>query len=177
MTYKKAILQKNNPEKTKIDLMKHSIALFFLWILTVQGEAQSVIASTGSEGNAGNMNINYSVGEVAITTLSNDTITLTQGFHQPYFVITAIKETFLPGEIKVFPSPTTSILHVQLDGIGPKNLIISLHDLTGKVFFNSDMNTANWQTDLSRMPGGIYIITIADTKSNKSSSYKILKSN
>lgn len=157
--------------------MKYSIALIFIWILIVQGEAQSVIGSTGNEGNTGNMSINYTVGEVAITTISNDSITLSQGFHQPCLVITAIKETFLPGEIKVFPSPTTSILQVQLEGFEPKNLTISMHDLTGKVVFNSNMNTAIWQTDISELPGGIYIITITDTRSNKSNSYKIIKSN
>jgi hypothetical protein len=157
--------------------MKNSISLCFLFVLIFQGKAQSVIGTTGGEGTVGTMNIYYTVGETAMTTISNDSTTLSQGFHQPYLFTTAIEETFLPGEVTVFPNPTASILNVQFDGIELRNLSVSLHDFAGRSISYSAVTNANWQIDLSDLSGGIYLLTVTDIENNKLNSFKIFKSN
>jgi hypothetical protein len=157
--------------------MKNLISLCFLLVLIFQGKAQSVIGTTGGEGNAGSMIIYYTVGESATTTISNDSTTLSQGFHQPYLFTTAIEETFLPGEVTVFPNPTASILNVQFDGVDLRNLSVSLHDFGGKSISYSAVTSATWQIDLSDLSGGIYLLTVTDAENNKLNSFKIFKSN
>lgn len=157
--------------------MKNLILIVFLLSTAIESKSQFVIGSTGGEGNAGNMNINYTVGESAVTTITNDSTTLTQGFHQPYFVITGIEETFLPGEVNVYPNPTKSILYVQFKDNDLSNLNISIHDYAGREISNAIVSNSVWETDLSSLPDGFYIVTVTDIKISKRNSYKIFKSN
>ncbi len=156
--------------------MKHLIPLSLLLFIAHEGKSQYVIGSIGGEGNAGSMNISYTVGEAAITTIENDGTILTQGFHQPsYEVVSAIQETFLPGAIRVFPNPTSSNLQVQLEGVELENITISLRDVLGRSILTSKTDAAIWQTDLSGLASGYYLLTVADLKNHQSNSFKILK--
>lgn len=157
--------------------MKNAISLCFLFLFALTSKSQSVIGSTGGKGSVGTMNIYYTVGETAITTITNDSTTLSQGFHQPYLFTTALEETFLPGEVTVFPNPTASILQIQFEGIKLQNLSISLHDFAGRSLSHSEVRNTTWQIDLSDLPGGIYLLTVIDVENNKMNSFKIFKSN
>jgi hypothetical protein len=157
--------------------MNNLLLIALLIFISTESKSQSVIGSTGGEGNVGNMNINYTVGEAATITITNDSTTLTQGFHQPTYVITAIAESFLPGAVTVYPNPTKSILQIQFEGIDLTNLSISLHDSTGRGISKSIVGTSIWQTDLSQLTNGMYILTVTDTNNNKINSYKIFKTN
>lgn len=157
--------------------MKNLLSLTFLLFIALEGKSQYVIGSIGGEGNVGNMNINYTVGEAVIATIENDSTTLTQGFHQPSYVLTAINETFLPGAVMVFPNPATSILYVQFEDIELENITISLYDITGRSIISSKVSTDIWQIDLSGLANGYYLLTVTDLKNHQSNSFKIIKSN
>lgn len=155
--------------------MKHFILscclLFFAW----EGKSQAVVATTGGEGKAGNTTVSYTVGEPIASTIQNDSAVLTQGFHQPTYVTTAIKEAFLPGTITVFPNPTTAMLQVELKEMDLDNLVLVLHDAKGSSIAGAAPKANFWQTDLSGLAGGAYWLTVTDTKTNQSSVFKILK--
>ena len=149
-----------------------------IWLLLpFASHAQSVIGTTGNEGTVGNIVLSYTVGESFITTLENDSIVSSQGFHQPYYIVTTIEEQFLPGKVNVFPNPTSSVLNVQFEDIVLENLIISFHDITGKLILTSKVTTNTWQTNLFSLANGYYILTITDQITGKSNSFKIFKSN
>ena len=148
-----------------------------LLFLAFSGSAQSVIGSLGGEGNVGSMNLNYTAGEAVISTVENNSTALTQGFHQPYFVITAIEETFLPRAVMVFPNPTAAILNVQFEGVKLENIRISLFDPAGRSMLTSTVNANIWQTELSGLAGGYYLLTVTDTETKQFNSFKIFKSN
>lgn len=141
------------------------------------GKSQSVIGSVGGGGTVGAVNLNYTVGEAVVSTIKNNSITLNQGFHQPRYVVTAIAETFPEGAVKVFPNPTSAILEVQLKDIDLENITISLTDVAGRKINASKVRTANWQTDISGLADGFYLLKVEDLKNHKSNSFKILKSN
>ena len=155
--------------------MKNLLCLCFLFLIALVGKSQSVIGSIGGGGMVGNMNINYTVGEAVINTTKNDSATLTQGFHQSSYVLTAIKETFAAGAIKIFPNPTTSNLQIHLEVGEPKNISNSLYDELGRSIITSKASAAIWQTDLSKFVSGYYLLTVTDLKNLTSSSFKIVK--
>ncbi|HZV70095.1 MAG TPA: T9SS type A sorting domain-containing protein [Saprospiraceae bacterium] len=157
--------------------MKDLIFIAYLLFTAVEAKSQFVLGATGGEGNVGNININYTVGETAITTISNDSSTLTQGFHQPQFVFTSVNESFLLGEVIIYPNPTKSILFVQFNDKDFSDLNISIHSSAGREILNTKVITSIWQTDLSILPDGFYVVTVTDIKSKKRNSYKIFKSN
>ena len=148
-----------------------------LLLLSFSAHSQSVMGSLGVAGNAGKMNINYTVGEAFVTTIENDGDALTQGFHQPYLVVTVVEETFLQGKVMVFPNPTAALLNVKFADIKLENLRISLFDPAGKSILTSTVNADIWQTDLSGLAGGYYLLMVTDREKNQTNSFKIFKSN
>jgi len=150
-----------------------------LLILTISmgAKSQNVMSTLGGGSTVGTMSISYTVGEAVVSTIENNAIKLNQGFHQPRYVLTAIKETFPEGAVKVFPNPTTSILEVQLEGIALENIQISLTDVAGRNIATSKIHSMHWQTDISNLADGYYVLTVSDIKNLKSNSFKIFKSN
>ena len=60
--------------------------------------SQSVISSSGNSNSSDDYTISWTIGELAISTINNSDITLTQGFHQPLIVDvipTGIESSFL----------------------------------------------------------------------------------
>ena len=70
-------------------------------------------------------------------------------------------------EITIFPNPVNSILNIQYDG----DLQIIINDILGKEI----IKTGRKSIDMSRIPKGIYIVTLADIKNSKKNSYKVIK--
>ncbi len=157
--------------------MKSLFTLSLSLLLILAAKAQSVIGSNGGGGVVGTMYIDYTVGEAMISTVRNTTNTINQGFHQSTFVVTAVRETFEAGAVTVFPNPTTSILQIEFKTLELKNLRISLHDELGRSILTSKADAATWQTNLSGLGSGYYLLTVTDSKNLKTSSFKILKIN
>ncbi len=154
-----------------------NILFLSCFLLIMQGQAQSVLGSAGSEGMTGPMHVQYTIGEALITTMENDSTMLSQGFHQPALVVTALEDNFLPGTVTVFPNPTDALLNVRLAGIRLENITIALFDLTGRLLLTSSVGAELWQTNLADLPGGYYLLTVTDTRANQSNSFKIFKAN
>lgn len=157
--------------------MKNIISLCFLLLLAWQGKSQNVFGSVGGEGQAGSMNVQYTVGETSVTTVENDSTLLTQGFHQPNLTVTALEAAFLPGTLTVFPNPTAGVINVQFADIPLENIVIVLFDLAGKQLLTAQANADRWQADLSDWAGGYYLLRVTDTVTKQSNSFKIFKSN
>ena len=157
--------------------MKKTAFLIILFAFSFNASSQNVISAVGGAGTVGTMTLTHTVGEAVVSTIENSKITLNQGFHQPRYVLTAINETFPEGAVKVFPNPTNSILEVELKSIEIENILISLSDVAGRNIITSNSRLAHWQTDLSGLANGYYLLIVSDTKSNKFNSFKIFKTN
>lgn len=158
--------------------MKKNTPFLGLLLLIAYGSgAQNVTATSSGEGNVGNMNISYTIGETFISTHQNGNSILTEGFHQSINPVTVVEENILFWTLKVFPNPTTSILQVHFKQVKFENLKISLCDITGRVIQTSRVIGQVWETDLSALGSGYYLITVIDEKTHKSNSFKIFKSN
>ena len=70
-------------------------------------------------------------------------------------------------EITIFPNPVNSILNIQYDG----DLQIIINDIIGKEIIKTEQKSI----DMSRIPKGIYIVNLTDTKNSKKNSYKVIK--
>ena len=91
--------------------MKTTYLLIFSTLLSfvalAQGSNPEVISASGNSIQNNSFQLDWTLGEVTITTIENNTSQITQGFHQPYFEITSTNE--IPseyGNIEIFPNPT-----------------------------------------------------------------------
>ena len=82
--------------------------LLFLLLFSFNGLSQSVISSAGSSNSAGDYIVSWTIGEGVISTIGNNNIELTQGFHQPLIVdvLPTGIEKELQLEMRAFPNPT-----------------------------------------------------------------------
>lgn len=118
--------------------MKHIfIFLFVLTFFPVFSQTLSpvVIASGGGEGNVAGTKFYYTVGETVITTVSNPTNSLTQGFHQPSYIISGLLDTErdLKGSFSVYPSPAIETIWYGFEFPKQGTVKVFLTDAIGRL--------------------------------------------
>jgi len=69
------------------------------------------------------------------------------------------------GLVRVYPNPTTSIVNIDFK-TESKKIEIDLYNLLGKKLFHQNINSTNYQLDLSAFPSGTYFISVKTEKEN-----------
>ena len=148
--------------------MKTIILLVFLVItvtLTGQEIQQQVIATAGNYSESETVSVSWTLGEVAIETFKNESITLSQGFQQGDLTInTLVEESLLDFSLSAYPNPVLDRLTVEFD---MDNLPYQVVDLNGKVILNGTLYTRGGTIDFSRVSEGVYFLVIDKTRTHK----------
>jgi hypothetical protein len=138
--------------------------------------AQTIISSSGASYKQASGSISFTLGQIQQATLIKDGTILSQGFHQPFLLISGI--TSLPDlglEIRAFPNPTTAQLQLNFTkGFDPDQYQIQLYDLFGHLHFQTKLSTAQSEIDLSNKTSGTYLLKIL-SKGQAIHTFKILK--
>lgn len=119
--------------------MKKLFTLFAAVVLASQftfGQIElspTVIASAGNYSEAGGISLSWTLGEIAITTLEQGDLILTQGFQQSYKIIDGIELDPIDWQIVAYPNPVTSELKIQFDVLEPTDFWVEIQDVTGRV--------------------------------------------
>ena len=120
--------------------MKKRLTLLFATMLAFQVlSAQSielsptVIASAGNYAEAGNISLSWTLGEIAVSTLSGGNLILTQGFQQSFDNGTGFNLDPIKWQIFAYPNPVENQLNIQFDLPEPSNFIIEIQDVTGRI--------------------------------------------
>lgn len=153
--------------------MKSTVLSIFLVgsiLLKIPVQAQQLVNTTGNTIGDNNMTIEYSIGEIAITTLvaANSTNYVTQGLLQPTVKMINPACEIINDTLNYFPNPTRNILSV----IGRSDWITGyrIYATDGKLlrvapFISNQINMYN-------LPGGVYFIKLYPGCNDK---YRILK--
>jgi hypothetical protein len=152
-----------------------AIFLVFLSIPSYcQNDIMQTISPAGGNGGNSNVSMDWSIGQVAVSTLASEQAILTQGLLQENILITGIGRPSekLP-DIRVFPNPTAGQLIITISDNKP--LIYNLTDLNGKLLLNGQCLDIENILDLKDLPVGEYILNISDKSTQDANSYKITK--
>ncbi len=147
----------------------------FLWV-NAQSISPDVVASAGNQSSIGSAELSWTIGEPVVDTYDNGSSILTQGFHQPQIVVTAIDEPDLGLEgISVFPNPSTYLLNIKLMDQQEK-LIVSLYDASGRIVLTDHIvgGATLHQLDITGIANGSYMLKLL-TRSGKQTAFNILK--
>ena len=148
--------------------MKNNL-IFFLVMLTASLQAQvtgqQVLAAAGDFFEGGSFSVSYTIGELAVQTLSSPNLILTQGFQQPGESATGIS---IPAEqewtLKTWPNPVTDILFLQVVSGLQTDLVVESYDILGRLHsvhkFESPLQKDPYSIDMRGMESGIYILKI-----------------
>ncbi|MCX6352057.1 MAG: T9SS type A sorting domain-containing protein [Bacteroidetes bacterium] len=149
-----------------------NIVLVFLLFAFIKGNAQSlsnqVINSTGGIYQT----LEYSVGEVVITTVSNSSNILTQGFLQPNdtTTVTGVNNVITLGSINYYPNPVIDYLNIKTDKVDIKK--IEIIDALGRLIYTSNFSE---QILLSTFSKGIYFVRLYNENKTTNYTFKINK--
>ncbi|NOY38360.1 MAG: T9SS type A sorting domain-containing protein [Chlorobi bacterium] len=163
--------------------MKKIYTLLALVLAGFSGTAQTlspeVIATAGGYYNAGNLSLSWTAGEVAVTTLQNGSLVLTQGFQQPEGVATGVNDRFADWENRIWPNPVKEEVMVGFNMKTAGAYILTLTDITGRklqVVKTPVLGSGQQVTlDMRMCRPGIYFLRITAADSNRSRVFKLIK--
>ncbi len=160
------------------------MVLFFLCFNAVYAQnllTPSVISSAGGVGQYSAIQLEWTLGETAIGTVSETSRMYTVGFNQPIIVQqNLLSKNINNGSlVKVFPNPVKDILTVQIQLVHSNTAKIILSDIFGETMTERSVKTSltTINIPLQNLIAGIYFLRVLDLNGNQLSNYKIIKAN
>lgn len=153
--------------------MNNKTLLFFLSLIasssiTAQIITAGTISSFAGSVNNSTISINYSVGEVAIKTISNSSVSLTQGFLQPKLVITTgIVEVSDNDDVLVYPNPSVDYVFIKSNDL----VTWEIFDSSGKSILIGDTT----KIETNQLANGIYYMELLSKNKGNKKTIKLIK--
>lgn len=155
---------------------------------TTLGFAQSQKLSPDILSPGGGINetrsgtIEWTLGEIAVSTVNTPSAMYTQGYNQPLLLqrlssVNSNTDKVSLFNVTVFPNPTTTQLTVHVDSKIDSKVTIQLLDLNGKQLsleVSGSMNE-NKTLDLTKYTAGLYLLRITDAAGLPIETFKISK--
>ena len=153
--------------------MNNKILLFFLSLIGSSSISAQIITAGTISSFAGSVNnstisINYSVGEVAIKTISNSSVSLTQGFLQPKLVITTgIVEVSDNDDVLIYPNPSVDYVFIKSNDL----VTWEIFDSSGKSILIGDTT----KIETNQLANGIYYMELLSKNKGNKKTIKLIK--
>lgn len=130
-----------------------------------------VVNASGGFIQNSTVNVEWSLGELAVTTIGTPNNLLTQGFLQPLLdSISGVSYHFDEGEIVAFPNPVSSNLFFKTSSSNIATVLVA--DVLGRVVLETDFTH---KIDLHLLVSGAYFIFLVDKEQQLIQSFKIIK--
>lgn len=149
------------------------VALLISEFYCCQSISNEVISSTGETQSNAAVSIDFSVGELAIETISNSSNTLTQGFHQTQFLYISLTEISEPINVISYPNPVVNELIVEIPN-NSQTMDLIIYSMEGKII-DSFTIRETLKISFSKFTPGTYVISLKNS-TELIKSYKIIKS-
>ena len=162
--------------KNKLHLLLIILFGFFTsGILFAQQITPTVISSQGNSNQFSNGQLDWTIGEIAVTTLSVNDLLLTQGFHQP-LPAQEIVDDENQILVSISPNPTPNDLTIVIESQVDIDVSYTLYDNRGRLLWRN-MDTGQeliLHKSLSYLPSATYLLVL-DFSSGRTDTYKIQK--
>jgi len=119
--------------------------------------APSVLASAGGHQEGDNISISWTLGELAVTTLSSGNLVLSQGFQQPFASATGIKDQEISWGISAYPNPMNDELRIRFNAQHQGNYLVEIQDVTGRLISQQQLREVH--------PGDIILLNTSSYSS------------
>ncbi|MFH0758780.1 MAG: T9SS type A sorting domain-containing protein [Bacteroidota bacterium] len=120
--------------------MKKTLSLLFLAILTAGllhaqkiQLAPSVLSAGGGYFEGNDISISWTLGELAVSTLTGTDLVLTQGFQQPFDLDVGMKKNQVNWGISAYPNPVGDELRIRFNIEATGDFFIEIQDVTGRL--------------------------------------------
>jgi len=125
--------------------------------------AQKVISTAGSfiENNYGSLS--WTLGEIAVETISNTDLILTQGFQQSKLTVTGINIIpLIEPDVKAFPNPSADYVNIKVgNAMKVGDWQYALFDQNGKKLIDKKLYSDFTKVSLGTLPDAIYFLRVS----------------
>ncbi len=125
----------------------------------------SVIASGGGDAETGYLHVSWTIGDLAVATLTGGNMMITQGFQQPFDVDMGTNPEEVLWEISLYPNPVKDVLMVRFGMEQPADFLIEVRDMTGRILFVREhrqvMPGQVLRINTSEYSEGIYVVKLS----------------
>ncbi len=140
----------------------------------------TVIASAGTVFTDGTTSLSWTLGEIAVSTITSGSNKLTQGFHQPEINIPiGIDNASGQNFISAFPNPVSDNLVLALSTVVTENISVEIMDMLGRVVKSETLYSGTAETkhtiQMSDFAPGAYLVKASGKNSKLLKTIKITK--
>jgi hypothetical protein len=150
-----------------------TLLLFNTFSVNAQSVSPAVINCTGGSATAGNLIVDWNVGESIITTQTNGII-VTNGQLQPVDEIISVEELSSSWHISVYPNPARDEFVITAPSLGIYEA--SVYDLAGKFISKQLLMNTN-RIDARSLANGSYFLQVRNTSSQEFKTITLIKAN
>jgi hypothetical protein len=128
--------------------------------------APSVVASGGGYAEAENISISWTLGELAVSTLTGGNMILTQGFQQPFEldINPVVQKDQVTWGISVYPNPVGDELRIRFNTQNPGDYLVEIQDVTGRLVSQEQHKQVNpgdiLLLNTSTFTSGVYFLKV-----------------
>ncbi len=129
--------------------------------------SQEVVSTQGDSYTNASGSIDFTIGEIAINTVSDGTNDLTQGFHQTNWNFVGFEDHEPNYEVTIFPNPTQEVLNIKTSKFD--NITYTLYDAQGKLVLQNMLFAEQTPIHVSQLAPGAYSLELIFEEGNKGS--------
>lgn len=155
------------------------LAVGLSYACPAQTSSRDVVAIAGGFDRAGQITLEWTLGELATETLVRPEGMLTQGFHQPVLMVS--KGSAVPTDgptVTVFPNPLQYELNVRITGPGSTSYVrLDLFDNQGRKVVEDlrDTQLDSHQLNVRPLPAGVYRLRVGSRDGASSQTFTVVK--
>ena len=156
------------------------LILFYPALMQAQSVSPQVVSTAGGYMSDASISLSYTIGELAVQTLTAGSLVITQGFQQPADLGT-FREDILETDwqVKTWPNPVANELHLKLGADYQQDILLEIIDISGRVHLTSKLETPSksepYKIEVSDLKEGLYLIKIRTADHSMQRMVKILK--
>ena len=174
--------------------MKHITLLCLLLMVSLYGlnaqvQGPEVIGAAGEISSGSKITLDWTLGEIATSTIDYQNGMLTEGFHQPILTVEEVEIEVLPEILQrptsevteltfnAYPNPVATNLRIEIATQIEERALLLLTDLNGKTLSQqfTMLRDTTLNIDMSPYAAGSYYLVLKDEKGNILKAAKILK--
>lgn len=163
--------------------------------VSAQSIDNKVMAGAGKSYVKPTAQLEFTMGEPFVKTLTKTQCSISQGFHQPSLTVVQVVidadgnmeevdgsidtnlRTELPAraEINVYPNPATDYVNITISGEEFHQADLHLYDMQGKLVGQMELNGNSGVVDFTEMTPGNYILHLNSKDGSLKGTYRIVK--
>ena len=152
-------------------MKKYNLFILSMFIAAIASSQEVVVVQGDSYSNQ-EVNLDFTIGEVVISTETDGFSYITQGYHQTRWNLVGLEDFAPTLEASIFPNPTQDRLNIKTRSF--QNVIYELYDGQGRLVMQESLMAEVSTIEVGHLAVGSYSIILKNANRNLKT-FKLIK--